>query len=205
MSTQRRDITRQAGVAAALAGTLTINALANILPLNGRTTGEISNQFPLKITPPGYVFAIWSLIYSALIGYAVYQALPSQRDNRRLRGIGWLFVISCACNAAWLVLWHYGRYRLTLAAMVGLLLSLILIDRRLDRDQPVGLAERLLVRTPFGIYLGWINVATLVNVTVVLYDLGWEGAPLTPNQWTAALALIGGGLASALGVARYEP
>jgi len=198
------DMARQAAVVAALAGTIAVNGLANALPLNGRTTGEISDQFPLKITPPGFIFAIWGLIYGGLIGYAIYQALPAQRDNPRLRRIAWPFVLSCAANVAWLFLWHYGQYRLTLGAMIGLLFSLIVVNLRLGRGEPAPLAEKLLARLPFSIYLGWTSVATIINVGVVLYDAGWDGGPLSDAQWTALLAGAGAALAATMGVGRRE-
>lgn len=187
-------IGRQAGVATALVGTVTINALANILPLNGQSTGEISDRFPLLVTPPGYVFGIWSLIYTGLLAYAVYQALPAQRDNERLQRIAWPFVASCAANALWIVLWHYNQYALTLPIMVGLLLALILIDIRLGHGRFVPLAERLFVRAPFSIYLGWISVATIVNATVVLYNAGWRVDGFTAEVWTSALIAVGAAL-----------
>ena len=198
------DVGRQAAVVAALAGTIAVNGLANGLPLNGRTTGAISDQFPLKITPPGYVFAIWGLIYGGLIGYAIYQALPAQASNPRLRRMAWPFVLSCAANVAWLLLWHYGQYRLTLGAMIGLLLSLIAINLRQGRGEPAPLAEKLLARLPFSIYQGWISVATIINVGVALYDAGWDGAPLSDEQWTAGLIGTAGALAAAMGLGRRE-
>lgn len=198
------DIGRQAAVVAALAGTIAVNGLANALPLNGRTTGEISDQFPLKITPPGYVFAIWGLIYGGLIGYAIYQALPAQRDNERLRRMAWPFVLSCAANVAWLFLWHYGQYRLTLGAMLGLLISLIAINLRIGRGEPAPLAEKLFVRLPFSIYLGWISVATIINAGVALLDAGWDGGPLSDEQWTAGLIGTAGALSVTMGLGRRE-
>ncbi|NTU85557.1 MAG: tryptophan-rich sensory protein [Chloroflexales bacterium] len=194
------DVARQSAVLAALTATLATNALAQLLPLNGQTTGEISGRFPLLITPPGYVFGIWGVIYSGLIGYAVYQALPSRRDRRRLRSIAWPFVLSCAANIAWLLLWHYNHYRLTLGAMVGLLLGLITIDRRLGRTGEQYADDLIFARLPFSIYLGWISVATIVNATVVLYDAGWDGMGLTPEVWTTALLGVGAGLGATMGI-----
>jgi tryptophan-rich sensory protein len=192
------DIARQAAVVAALAATLAVNALAQALPLNGQTTGAISDRFPVKITPPGYVFSIWGVIYTGMLGYTIYQALPAQRENPRLRRIGWLFVLSCAANILWLLLWHYNKPRLTVGAMFGVLLSLIAINFRLGKPLQGPLGERLLARLPFSVYLGWISVATLVNVTVGLYDAGWDGLGIDPEVWTAAL--IGTGTALGLGM-----
>ena len=106
--------------------TLIVNGLANTLPINGKTTGDISNQFEVYFTPANYVFAIWGLIYLGLSAFAVYQALPSQRDNPRLvRARPWL-ALSGAANIAWLLLWHYERFPLTLLAMLAILGLLIL-------------------------------------------------------------------------------
>jgi tryptophan-rich sensory protein len=185
---------RQAAVVGALAATLAVNVLANALPLNGQTTGEISDRFRLLITPPGYVFGIWGLIYTGLIGYAIYQALPAQRDDPRLRRVALPFILSCAANVAWLLLWHYNQYGLTLGAMLGLLLALITIDLRLGRVRGGALAERLLVRLPFSIYLGWVSVATIVNATVTLSAAGFGGGAVGPEAWTAGLLGVGAAL-----------
>jgi tryptophan-rich sensory protein len=185
---------------AALVATIAVNAAANLLPLNGQTTGEISDRFPLLITPPGYVFSIWGLIYSGLIAYAIYQALPAQRDDEPLRRIAWPFVLSCAANIAWLLLWHYNQYGLTLGAMIGLLLALITIDLRLGHARGGPLARWLLVRVPFSIYLGWISVATIVNATVALTNAGWDGAGIGAETWTAGLIGVGAALGLAKGL-----
>jgi tryptophan-rich sensory protein len=195
---QPGDMPRQAAVLGAVALTIATNVAANALPLNGQNTGEISDRFPLLITPPGYVFGIWGLIYTGLIGYAVYQALPAQRENPRLRRIALPFIVSCAANVAWLFLWHYNQFGLTLGAMIGLLIALITIDLRLGRMRSAALVERLLVRAPFSVYLGWISVATIVNVSVVLLDAGWDGAGVSPEAWTTGLL----GVATALGFAK---
>jgi tryptophan-rich sensory protein len=194
------DVARQGAVIAALTATLATNALAQLLPLNGQTTGEISGRFPLLITPPGYVFGIWGLIYTGLTAYAVYQALPSRRDSKRLRRIAWPFVLTCVANSAWLLLWHYNQYRLTLGAMVGLLLGLITINRRLGRTGEQEVDDLVFARLPFSIYLGWISVATIVNATVALYDAGWDGMGLSPELWTTALLGVGAGLGATMGV-----
>jgi benzodiazapine receptor len=146
----RKDTLRQLVVVLAVVATVLLNGLANALPLNGLTTGEISDRFQVYFVPAGYVFSIWGLIYLALAAYAVYQALPAQRENARLGRIGYLFVLSCLANVTWLFLWHYEQFAWTMVAMIGLLLSLIAIYLRLGigRTQ-VPPAERWLVHVPF--------------------------------------------------------
>ena len=122
-----RDVVRQAVVVIATIATMVVNGLANALPLNGQTTGEISARFRVYFVPAGYVFSIWGLIYVGLILYTIYQALPAQREEPRLRSTGYLFALSCLANVAWLILWHYEYFLLTLVAMGALLLLLIAI------------------------------------------------------------------------------
>ena len=186
------DLVRQLLVLVALAVTIFVNYLSNTLPLNGRTPGEISDSFPVRFTPAGYVFSIWSLIYLGLIAYAIYQALPRQRTNARLRAIGWLFIFSCATNIGWLFAWHYGFYPLSLLIMLLFLGALILIYARLyPHFNVASTAERWATHIPFRIYLGWLTVATIANATIVLYDLGWQGAPLGADDWAAFLIFTG--------------
>ena len=183
---------RQALIIVALAGTIFVNYLANALPLNNRSTAEISDSFPVRFTPAGYVFSIWGLIYLGLLIYAIYQALPSQRANPRLRAIGWLFILSCLANSSWIFAWHYGLYPLSLLLILGVLGSLIAIYARLYPSfSLVSAAERWTTHIPFRIYLGWITVATIANTTIVLYALGWQGAPLGADDWAAFLIFVG--------------
>jgi len=149
---------------------LSVNGLANALPLNGKNTGVISDQFRVYFVPAGYVFAIWGVIYIGWIAFAVYQALPAQRNNPRLARIGWLFAANCVANAAWLFTWHYELLPLSVVAMLALLLSLIGIYIRLNIGRArVTTIEKWCVDVPFSIYLGWISVATIANITDLLY------------------------------------
>ena len=177
--------------------TITVNVLANALPLNGLNTGEISDRFQVFFVPAGYVFSIWGLIYLGLVAYAVFQALPAQRDNPRLRSIDGFFVLSSMANVVWIFLWHYEYFVWTLVAMLTLLLSLIAIYLRLDIGRrKVSVQERWLVHLPFSVYLGWITVATIANITSVLDYLNWSGWGIIPVVWTvimlaAALVIAG--------------
>lgn len=187
-----RDIVRQILVLVAAFTTVIFNILANTLPLNGLNTGEISDRFEVFFVPAGYVFSIWGLIYLGIIAYAIYQVLPSQRENPRLRGIGYLFILSCLANVAWLFLWHYEIFEYTLIAMVVLLISLITIYLRLGigRDQ-VTSGEKWAMQVPFSIYLGWITVATIANTTQLLYYVGWSGWGISPEIWTVIMLAAG--------------
>ena len=179
-----KDTLRQVVVIISILATIVINGLANALPLNGLQTGEISDRFQVYFVPAGYVFSIWGLIYLGLIVYAIFQVLPAQRENPRLRATGWWIVLGGLANIAWIFLWHYEQFPLTLPAMLILLATLIITYLRLGtRRTPAPLAERLAVRLPFSIYLGWITVATVANVTSLLDYLKWNGFGLAPELW----------------------
>jgi hypothetical protein len=179
-----KDTLRQAAVALTVLVTITVNALANALPLNGLNTGEISDRFQVYFVPAGYVFSIWGLIYVGLIAYAVYQALPAQRQNPRLQAVGWWVSLGGLANSAWIFLWHYERFPLTLIAMLALLATLIITYLRLGIGRTsVTSGETWAVRVPFSIYLGWITVATVANVTSLLDFLNWDGFGLSPVAW----------------------
>jgi translocator protein len=169
-----------------------INVLANSLPINNQTTAQVSDKYPVMFTPAGYVFSIWGLIYLGLLVFVVYQALPAQRNNPRLERIGSLFVLSCLFNSIWIFLWHYELISLSVILMVGLLVSLILIYLRLQTGRRrVSTGEGLFVRLPFSIYLGWISVATIANISAALYDLGWDGFGTAEQLITVVMLAIG--------------
>ena len=175
----------------ALLATLVVNGLANTLPINGQTTGEVSDSIPSLFTPAGYVFSIWGLIYLGLAAYVIYQVLPAQRDKRFMVRIGYWFVISSVFNIGWLFLWHYEQFVWSLVAMLGLLGSLLILYLRLGVGrESVSTADRLLVHLPFSIYLGWISVATIANASTVLVLSGWNGFGLSPELWTAIMVAI---------------
>jgi benzodiazapine receptor len=192
-----KDTLRQILVVLSILATLAVNLLANALPFNGLSTAEISDRFKVYFVPAGYVFSIWGVIYIGLIAYAVFQALPSQRENPRLRQIGYPVIVSGLANCIWLFLWHYEQFPLTLIAMFGLLAMLILVYLNLGIGQTqISTAETWTVRIPFSVYLGWITVATIANITDVLYYLQWAGFGIGARDWTlilfAAVILIAG-------------
>ncbi|MBC8335410.1 MAG: tryptophan-rich sensory protein [Anaerolineales bacterium] len=194
-----KNISRQISVILTTLLTLTINGLANALPLNGLTTGEISDSFETYFVPAGYVFSIWGLIYIGLIAFSIYQALPTQRENPRLVRIGWWVVLGNLANAAWIFFWHYQIFALTVVAMLTLLVSLLLTYMGLrSEENNVTSAERWLARLPFSIYLGWISVATIANISDVLYFFGWGQFGISAEIWMVIILIVVTGLAWAM-------
>lgn len=187
-----KDQLRQLSVILTILATLMVNGLANALPLNGLNTGQISDRFNVYFIPAGYVFSIWGVIYLGLIAFAIFQALPSQRENPLLRATGWWISLSGLANSVWIFFWHYQQFPLTLVAMLVLLGTLTVIYLRLGLGRTtVSAPETWFVRLPFSIYLGWITVATVANVTSLLDYLQWDGFGIAPEIWMSiALAAV---------------
>ncbi len=191
-----RDILRQILALVTFLGTVTVNSYANIAAIGGRNTGDISDSFNNFFTPAGYVFSIWGVIYLGLLAFSVYQVLPAQRDNQRLRQIGWLFVLTNVFNAAWIFAWHYLLIPLSWLIMIGLLITLLVIYQRLGIGRrPADTAGTWLVNVPFSIYTGWITVATIANTTVLLQYFGFNGGPIPAPIWSAVIIVVGAAIA----------
>ncbi len=179
-----------ANVVAFLA-TVIVNSLASAFALNGKTTAQVSDAYPTVITPAGYVFTIWSIIYTLLFVFAVFQAFPRQRGRSFLREIGWLFVVSSILNISWLFLWHYDQITYSVLLMFALLASLIAIYLRLNIGRAsVSFRERIAVHLPFSVYLGWITVASIANVAVALTAINWNGFSISEITWGVLVIIV---------------
>lgn len=202
-----QDILRQFLTLIAILAAFGTNVLANVAPFNGLTIGEISNTFFKKvlITPANYAFAIWGLIYLGLIALGVYQVLPAQRQNPSLRRMGYFLVLASLAQIAWVFFFQYQLFTLSLVAMLGILLPLIGAYQRLGagRDR-ISRIHKWLVSIPLSIYLGWISVATIVNVALVLYNLGWQGWGISPEVWTAIALVAGAAIAATVSIHRAD-
>jgi benzodiazapine receptor len=190
----------------ALFTVLLYNWLANARPLNDMTTGEISALFPVQITPAPYAFSIWGMIYVLLIGFVVVQFMPSKRNQEEVKRVGPWFVVSCLFNVSWIVLWHYLYTGPSVVVMIGLLLSLIYIysSTRLDGWSSDNVI-RWLVQVPFSMYLGWITVATIVNISAALYAVRWGGFDFSGMLWTLLMILIASVISMWVGTAFRDP
>lgn len=190
----------------AILAAFAINVLANIAPLNGQTIGKISNTVfqDVLITPANYAFAIWGLIYLGLISLGVYQ-LRSRRQQDSLRKIGYLLVWASLAQIAWVIVFQYQLFTLSLLAMLAILLPLIGIYLRLEIGlRSVSRAEKWLIQVPLSIYLAWISVATIVNVATTLFALGWNGWGINPAVWSAIALCTAGAIAAKIGIQRAD-
>lgn len=172
-------------VISSIAMTMIVNFLAVSLPISGVTTAELSNLYPVLITPAGYAFSIWGLIYLGLILYGIYQLLPQQRESSSMIKIGRWMIVSGIANTSWILLWHYQQVSLSLLAMIVLLISLIKAYQvAYSQEITSKPGASFSVRLPISLYLGWICVAAAINIAVVLFTTGWRGEPLNELAWS---------------------
>lgn len=172
-----------------------VNGLANALPINGKTTGSISDFYENLFAPAGYTFAVWGLIYILLLIYSIYQLDffkngIDRTNSRLLDKIGVIFSISSVANTLWIFTWHYDVIWLSLVLIIVVLLCLILINREIVKSN-LCFKEKLFIRLPFSIYFGWITVATIANVAVFLVSIGWDGFGIPETIWTIIVLLVG--------------
>ena len=172
--------------------TVIMNSLAGSTKIiGGRNTADVSNANSTLITPAGYVFAIWGVIYILLGIFVVYQALPSQKGKDYLNRISWLFILSSIANIAWLFAWQYEYLSLSVLLIFALLVTLIAIYVRLGIGKSnVILREKLAVHLPFSVYLGWITVASIADVAATLVSYNWNGFGISPSTWAILVVAV---------------
>lgn len=183
--------------------TIVVNALANIVPFNHQTTGEISNRYPIYFVPAGYVFAIWSVIYLGLIAYSVYQARSDRGRTSGFYAMGLWHLLGSAANITWIFLWHWNQLGLSVLVIFVLLIAQIGLYGQMNQagweNGAATPGEFWSIFIPFSIYLGWASVATIANISTWLYAIGWAGAGIDPIIWTLLLLMIAGGLGGYFG------
>jgi len=172
--------------------TVIMNSLAGSTKIiGGRNTADVSNANSTLITPAGYVFAIWGVIYILLGVFVVYQALPSQKGKVYFNKISWLFILSSIVNIAWLFVWQYEYLSLSVLLIFALLATLIAIYVRLGIGKSNAiLREKLAVHLPFSVYLGWITVASIADVAATLVSYNWNGFGISPSTWAILVVAV---------------
>ena len=195
----------------ALIFVLMMNALANILPINGFNTGQISGFYPNYFVPAGFTFSIWSVIYIMLIGFVVCSvaAIGSKMDiNSKdvIEKASPLFQLTCLLNGSWILLWHHLFLMASLLVMIFFLITLILLYNRISEFKyKLSPFMRFWVYHTFIVYLGWISVATIANATALFVGIGWQGNPLEPQSWSMLMIIIALLLGVFLVGAKKEP
>lgn len=172
----------------AFIATIIANAMANILPINGLNTGEVSNLYPSLFTPAGITFSIWSVIYLLLLGYVILQWIKS--DAYVFAETAKLFWISCLLNVSWIFAWHYLKVSMSVTIMLLLLLTLSQLFLKVRKISMNTAAEKIFVRLPFTLYFAWICVATIANISALLVSIQWPGLNIAHATWTIIMMTV---------------
>ena len=209
LSTQsfESDFRRQVVTIVAIFGSIVVNTVSNIVPLNGVSVGALSNTLfaNVQIIPANYAFAIWGLVYIGLIAFGIAQLQPNQRQNPSLQQGGYRLAIACLAQCLWIYLFLARLFPLSTLAMLGILVPLIGLYQCLHTGQRrVSQQERWLIHLPISVYLGWITVATVVNVAIALYSVNWGGWGISSEVWTVFVMLISAAIAAIVNVQRGD-
>ncbi|MTJ13467.1 tryptophan-rich sensory protein [Anabaena sp. UHCC 0187] len=205
-SHNNQDFIRQLITLVAVVGAFVVNVASNIFPLNGLSIGAISNTLfkDVLIIPANYAFVVWGVIYLGLFALAVYQFLPNQKQDEDLRKTGYLLVIASVFQSIWVYLFLSRLFAFSVLAMFGILIPLMIIYHLLDIGKKrVSQTKKLCLHNPISIYLGWISVATVVNVASALYFYGWNGWGINSQVWTMIMLVIATTIAAVIAI-RYK-
>jgi len=179
----------------AVIATIIVNALANILPIGGNYTGDISDNIPNLFVPAGFTFAIWGIIYILIVCFAIYQLADLlgkiETKSDYINKISFWFILGSIGNIVWIFLWHYEQIILSMIPILVLFLSLLMIYLRLDIGRSdASKTERYFIHLPISVYFGWLTVATIANVTAVLVTLNVGGLFLGEVIWTVLVIIV---------------
>lgn len=171
------------------------NVLANALPINGITTGEMSDKYSNLFAPAGFTFSIWGLIYLLLAGYVLYQfgiftKGEFTRREEMIKKINPLFMATSIINFFWIFSWHYDYIAVSVVLMIALVVLLIKIAKTVNIYN-LNKRDNFFIKLPFSVYFGWITVATIANITVLLVSLEWNGFGLSEQFWTVLILFVG--------------
>ncbi len=158
-------------------------------PVEDSAGGSLSATATL-LAPAVRAFSIWSVIYAGLIAYVVWQWLPSNARSPRVRRIGWLSAVSMVLNGTWLLVTQAGWLWASVVVILGLAATLGELMRRLGSPARAGSVEKLIVDGTFGLYLGWVAIATAANITATLVASGVNPPHEVAELWAVGVLAI---------------
>ncbi|PSB22952.1 hypothetical protein C7B61_01175 [filamentous cyanobacterium CCP1] len=191
----------------AILGTFVVNIWSNLAPIGGQNIGEIANTVfaDVLVIPANYAFAIWGIIYLGFLAFGVYQLLPDQRTNATIRQVDYWVILLCITQSIWVFLFTLRQFWWSTVMMLGILLPLIKIYLLLDVGRRrVSRQEKWFAHIPFSIYLGWISVATIVNVASALFANNWDGWGIAPATWTVIMMVIATAIGAMINLQRQD-
>ena len=168
--------------------TLVGNAVIEGGQVGGNTSATVAYGVFTWFTPAGYVFAIWSVIYVALIVWLVAYTRNAATRPKAFTATSALFIASCVLNVLWLALWHFEAVGVSFIVILAewvVLAALYLNVRKTARRG----AEWM----PISLYTAWVTVATIANMAILITRALDGGLPFFNGL--SAIALSAGVLA----------
>lgn len=166
--------------------TLGVNALGALGYINGLSQRVVSDRYPTFITPSPSSFSIWSVIYTLLLLSMIWMVVRSKdgKAAKTIEAISLPFQVSSALNILWIVTFSYEWIGLSTLLIFALVVSLAVVNLRLKDSGGSGLR---LLGLSFGLYNGWLLIASVVNASAFLVKQGWNGFGLLPQTWAVIM------------------
>ncbi len=173
--------------------TLIVNAMGAIGVINGLSQKEISDMYQTLITPAPSTFSIWSVIYTFLIISIIVMIIKNKDSyyGRAIDEISSLFWLSCALNIVWIISFSYNLIGLSTIFIFAFLIVMVLIVERIGKIQN---KNRFMLPITFGLYSGWLFIATVVNIAAWLVKIEWGGLGISAEIWASVILLVAVGL-----------
>lgn len=145
-----------------------INMLANLIPFGGYSSEQVSDLYPSLFTPAGITFTIWPIIYLVFGVMVVWSMIHTdEQQDKIVSRVGELFAVSCVLNIAWIFLWHFRQITLSTFAIIALMVVLYILMARTQDNR--------FAKAAFGLYAGWVTIASIAALYVMLVSIGWNG------------------------------
>jgi len=133
---------------------------------------ELSAKYQTLVTPAGFTFAIWGIIFISQAVFTIFQMLPAYRSNKLVQdGVSYWYFIACIFQSAWSFAFGYEIIWLSAIIMFSILVSLVNIVTRQSAIQSSpqdSNKEFWLYKFPFSLHCGWIATAFAVNINVFI-------------------------------------
>ena len=165
--------------------------------INELSVGEVSDRYPTLLTPAGFTFSIWALIYFGLLLFCTYHLFAAFRlnenvtSNKKLKHSYPWFILNNVATAVWLIAWTHEKLLLSVLLIILQLVSLIILHNKLCiHDATTPMRIKVCTQFPISIYFGWITVATVANISTYLTSTGWDQWDISAINWAITLIAI---------------
>jgi hypothetical protein len=187
---------------------LILNSLASTGLIGGNTVAEISSFYQNLFAPAGFTFAIWGVIYLLLGIYCVRQFISPKNGNdqsseKTINSITPCFILLSILNSLWILAWQFRIIPLSLILIICMFVVLFKITA-VTSHKSYSRKNWITIKLPFGIYFGWISVATIANFVVFLVSVGFTSSLPLESSWTIIMLVIGAFIGVTIGHFRED-